>query len=74
MLIGYARVPKTDGSQILDAQRDARTAVGVASDRIYEDLASGRRDDRPGLEACLKAPQPGNTPVVWRLDRLGRSL
>ena len=74
MLIGYARVSKTDGSQILDAQRDALTAAGVAPDRIYEDLASGRRDDRPGLEACLKALQPGNTLVVWKLDRLGRDL
>ena len=74
MMIGYARVSKADGSQVLDAQRDALTAAGVAPDRIYEDLASGRRDDRPGLEACLKALQPGNTLVVWKLDRLGRSL
>ena len=42
--------------------------------RIYEDLASGRRDDRPGLAACLKAIQPGNTLVLWKLDRLGRDL
>ena len=74
MLIGYARVSKTDGSQVLDAQRDALTAAGVPPDRIYEDLASGRRDGRPGLEACLKALQPGNTLVVWKLDRLGRDL
>ena len=74
MLIGYARVSKADGSQVLDAQRDALTAAGVAPDRIYEDQASGRRDDRPGLEACLKALQPGNTLVVWKLDRLGRDL
>ena len=74
MLIGYARVSKADGSQVLDAQRDALTAAGVAPDRVYEDLASGRRDDRPGLEVCLKALQPGNTLVVWKLDRLGRDL
>ena len=74
MLIGYARVSKADGSQVLDAQRDALTAAGVAPDRIYQDQASGRRDDRPGLEACLKALQPGNTLVVWKLDRLGRDL
>ena len=51
MLIGYARVSKADGSQVLDAQRDALTAAGVASNKIYEDLASGRRDNRPGLKA-----------------------
>jgi DNA invertase Pin-like site-specific DNA recombinase len=41
---------------------------------VYQDLASGRKDDRPGLAACLKALQPGNTLVVWKLDRLGRDL
>lgn len=68
------RVSKADGSQILDLQRDALIQAGVFSERIYEDLASGRLDDRPGLTACLKALQPGNTLVVWKLDRLGRSL
>lgn len=68
------RVSKSDGSQVLDLQRDALLNAGVAPDRIYEDLASGRFDDRPGLNACLKALQPGNTLVVWKLDRLGRSL
>ena len=74
MLIGYARVSKADGSQLLDLQRDALRAAGVASERLYEDRASGRRDDRPGLAACLKALQPGNTLVIWKLDRLGRDL
>ena len=74
MLIGYARVSKADGSQLLDLQRDALTAAGVDEERIYEDRASGRHDHRPGLEACLKALQPGNTFVVWKLDRLGRNL
>ena len=74
MLIGYARVSKADGSQLLDLQRDALTYAGVEANRIYEDLASGRKDHRPGLEACLKALQPGNTLVVWKLDRLGRDL
>lgn len=74
MLIGYARVSKTDGTQLLDLQRDALVAAGVEEERIYEDRASGRHDHRPGLEACLKALQPGNTFVVWKLDRLGRSL
>jgi DNA invertase Pin-like site-specific DNA recombinase len=58
----------------LDLQRDALLDVGVDPERIYKDLASGRKDDRPGLRACLKALQPGNTLVVWKLDRLGRDL
>jgi DNA invertase Pin-like site-specific DNA recombinase len=74
MLIGYIRVSKRDGSQGLDLQRDALTAAGVDARRIYEDLASGCHDDRPGLTTCLKALQPGNTLVVWKLDRLGRSM
>jgi DNA invertase Pin-like site-specific DNA recombinase len=67
-------VSKADGSQLLDLQRDALLAAGVAPERLYEDRASGRRDDRPGLAACLKALQPANTLVVWKLDRLGRDL
>lgn len=73
MLIGYVRVSKRDGSQVFDLQRDALVSAGVDEDRIYEDLASGRKDDRPGLKECLKALQPGNTLLVWKLDRLGRS-
>ena len=42
--------------------------------RIYQDLESGRHDARPGLIACLKALQPGNTLMIWNLDRLGRDL
>ncbi len=74
MLIGYARVSKSDGSQTLEPQRDALLASGVMPERIYQDLASGRHDARPGLTACLKALQPGNTLVLWKLDRLGRDL
>jgi DNA invertase Pin-like site-specific DNA recombinase len=74
MKIGYIRVSKSDGSQVLDMQRDAMRHAGIDSERIYEDLASGRKDDRPGLRACLKALQPRNTLVVWKLDRLGRDL
>ena len=74
MLIGYIRVSKSDGSQVLDLQHDALVDAGVKPKRIYKDLASGRKDDRPGLRACLKALQPGNTLVVWKLDRLGRDL
>ena len=74
MLIGYARVSKSDGSQIVDLQKDALESFGVEKDRIYSDLASARDDKRPGLKSCLKALQPGNTLVVWKLDRLGRDL
>lgn len=74
MLIGYARVSKADGSQSVDLQRDALVAAGVAPERVYEDRASGARDDRPGLEACLRALRPGDVLVVWKLDRLGRTL
>jgi len=73
MQIGYMRVSKSDGTQTLDLQRDALLAAGIDPDQIYEDLASGRRDDRPGLSACLKALR-GDTLVVWKLDRLGRDL
>jgi DNA invertase Pin-like site-specific DNA recombinase len=72
--IGYMRVSKDDGSQTLDMQRDALIAAGVAVKDIYEDMASGKKDDRPGLAACLKALRPGDTLVIWKLDRLGRSL
>jgi DNA invertase Pin-like site-specific DNA recombinase len=74
MLIGYMRVSKSDGTQTLDLQRDALLAAGVAPKRLYEDQASGRKDDRPGLATCLKTLQPGDTLVVWKLDRLGRNL
>ena len=74
MLIGYMRVSKHDGSQNLDLQRDALIEAGVDKNRIYHDMASGKNDARPGLVQCLKALQPGNTLVVWKLDRLGRDL
>lgn len=74
MLIGYMRVSKADGSQVLDLQRDALLAAGVTAAHLYEDLASGRRDDRPGLIACSKALRKGDTLIVWKLDRLGRDL
>jgi DNA invertase Pin-like site-specific DNA recombinase len=74
MLLGYARVSKADGSQVLDLQKDALLTAGVTAEQIYEDRASGRRDDRPGLAACLKALRAGDTLVLWKLDRLGRDL
>ena len=73
-LLGYARVSKSDGSQLHDLQRDALFAAGVDSNNIYEDSASGKKDDRPGLAACLKALRAGDTLLVWKLDRLGRDL
>ena len=74
MLIGYMRVSKADGSQSAQLQRDALIAAGVNQADLYEDQASGKREDRPGLVACLKALRPGDTLVVWKLDRLGRDL
>ena len=73
-LIGYARVSKADGSQVHDLQRDALVAAGGDPGHIYEDAASGRRDTRPGLDACIKALRRGDTLVVWKLDRLGRTM
>ncbi|MBL0231010.1 MAG: recombinase family protein [Moraxellaceae bacterium] len=74
MLIGYIRVSKADGSQVLDLQRDALIAAGVATEHLYEDFASGTKDERDGLNACLKALRPNDMLVVWKLDRLGRNL
>ncbi|USS94907.1 recombinase family protein [Serratia symbiotica] len=74
MLIGYMRVSKADGSQANDLQRDALIAAGVDVAHLYEDRASGKREDRPGLIACLKALRPDDTLIVWKLDRLGRDL
>lgn len=57
-----------------NAQRDALLAVGIQPGRIYEDQASGARGDRPSLDACLRALREGDVLVVWKLDRLGRTL
>ena len=70
MLIGYARISTTD--QTLALQQDALTTAGC--DRIFTDTASGARTDRPGLTEALSHVRSGDTLVVWRLDRLGRSL
>lgn len=74
MLIGYARVSKANGSQTLDLQLDALERSGVSPVNIYTDMISGKSEDRTGLDACLKALREGDTLIVWKLDRLGRSL
>lgn len=74
MQIGYVRVSKADGSQDHALQLDAMQAAGVGKKHIYEDRITGSRDDRPGLDACLKALRKGDVLVVWKLDRLGRSM
>jgi DNA invertase Pin-like site-specific DNA recombinase len=68
--VGYARVSTIE--QILDLQQDALTAAGC--DRIFTDTASGGRSDRTGLQQALDYVREGDILVVWRLDRLGRSL
>ena len=70
MLVGYARISTTD--QNLDLQRDALKAAGC--ERTFTDTASGAKTERPGLTQLLKESRQGDTLVVWKLDRLGRSL
>jgi DNA invertase Pin-like site-specific DNA recombinase len=70
VLIGYARISTDD--QNLALQHDALTATGC--EKIYEDRISGARAERPGLTLALEVAQVGDTVIVWRLDRLGRSL
>ncbi|MCE1174473.1 MAG: recombinase family protein [Propionibacteriales bacterium] len=68
------RVSKADGSQTTDLQRDALLIAGVDPEALYEDKASGKKDDRPQLTGCLKALRADDTLLVWKLDRLGRDL
>jgi DNA invertase Pin-like site-specific DNA recombinase len=57
-----------------DLKCDVMIAAVIDPERVYKDLVSGRKDDRPGLRACLNALKPANTLVVWKLDRLGRDF
>ena len=68
------RVSKADGGQGFDLHRDALLAAGVPPQHLYEDCASGRRDDHPSLTTCLKALRQGDVLVVWKFDCLGRGL
>jgi DNA invertase Pin-like site-specific DNA recombinase len=72
MLIGYARVSTNE--QNLDLQRDALLKAGVAAKDLYTDKVTGVKAERPGLQAALSHLREGDTLIVWRLDRLGRSL
>jgi len=74
MLVGYMRVSTDGDRQVLDLQRDALVAAGVDERHLFEDRASGSRDDRAGLGRALAFIRPGDCLVVWKLDRLGRSL
>ena len=74
MFVGYVRVSSETDRQNSDLQRDALIAVGVDSRHLFEDRASGARTDRPGLTQALAFVRPGDVLVVWKLDRLGRSL
>jgi DNA invertase Pin-like site-specific DNA recombinase len=74
MLIGYMRVSSGSDRQTTDLQRDALIAAGVDSRHLFEDHASGAKDDRLGLSKALAFVRPGDILVVWNLHRLGRSL
>ena len=74
MLVGYMRVSSDTDRQSTDLQRDALLAAGVDARHLFEDRASGAKDDRSGLSQALEFVRPGDILVVWKLDRLGRSL
>jgi DNA invertase Pin-like site-specific DNA recombinase len=74
MLVGYMRVSSDSDRQSTDLQRDALLSAGVDARHLFADHASGAKDDRPGLTKALDFVQAGDVLVVWKLDRLGRSL
>lgn len=71
-LIGYARVSTQE--QELQLQMDALEKAGCDKNKIFVDKISGTKAERPGLNKCLTELKPGDTLLVWRLDRLGRSM
>ena len=74
MLVGYMRVSSDSDRQTTDLQRDALLSAGVDSRHLFEDHASGAKDDRCGLAKALEFVKSSDVLVVWKLDRLGRSL
>jgi DNA invertase Pin-like site-specific DNA recombinase len=74
MLVGYMRVSTDNDRQTTNLQRDALLAAGVDARHLFQDCASGARGDRPGLAKVLEFVHSGDVLVVWKLDRLGRSL
>src|SRR5208282_3377597 len=74
MLVGYMRVSTSGDRQVLDLQRDALLSAGVDARHLFEDRVSGSRGDRAGLTKALAFLRPSDCLIVWKLDRLGRSL
>ena len=74
MFVGYMRVSSGSDTQSTDLQRDALLAVGIDARHLFEDRASGAKDDPTGLRQALEFVRPGDVLVVWKLDRLGHSL
>jgi DNA invertase Pin-like site-specific DNA recombinase len=74
MLIGYMRVSSDGDRQNTNLQRDALTKAGVDERHLFEDKVSGAKSNRPGLQQALDYVREGDVLVVWKLDRLGRSL
>ena len=74
MLIGYMRISTSETRQSTDLQRDALVGAGVDPRNIHSDVASSAKVERLGLKACLGYLTAGDVLVVWKLDRLGRSL
>ena len=72
--VGYMRVSTSDGRQSFDMQETALLKAGVSPNKIYKDMESGAKTNRTELNYMLKSLNPGDTVVVWKLDRLGRDF